>query len=358
MGNYRRKFLTLGAVAIAAFALFILALAPASDRLNSGSSYNRDPDGYGAWYAFMEGRDSPVERWQKPLEKLPSKSPATLLRIYPQLRDTELLSPETDWVESGNTLIILGIAKPATAARFSTRQDTSFGGVEIDTRRREKSTVKGSELLADEFGAIVWEEAIGGGRAIFSTAPYLAANAYQDAPGNFEFLARIADNPSIFIDEYIHGYRDIDPNQSEGTVTLFNYLIDTPLFPAFLQGAIAFLILLRASNKRFGRTQTLPSETVDNSTAYIDALAGVLQQANGTEFVLDVIGKEEKKQLQKALGLGDIPLDDRTLIDAFAQTTGESPRELRQLLKTQNRRRRIGEASLLKWVQRWRSLRQ
>ncbi|MGC9525491.1 MAG: DUF4350 domain-containing protein [Limnospira sp.] len=346
----------LSAVAIAAFALFIFAIAPASDRLNGGSSYNRDPDGYGAWYAFMAGRKSTLERWQKPLDDLPSKSPATLIRVYPQLRNSELSAAEKDWVESGNTLIILGVIKPVTSARFITRQNTSFGGVEIATRRRAKSTVERPELLGDEFGAIVWETAINGGRAIFATAPYLAANAYQDAPGNFQFLAGLADNPSIFIDEYIHGYRDLDPNQSEGTLTLFDYLIDTPLFPAFLQGAIVFMLWVWAANRRFGRVQKLPSKTVDNSIAYIDALAGVLRRANSSEFVLDVVGKEEKKQLLKALGLGDISLDDRTLIDAFAEATGESPQELRQVLQTQNRRQ-IGEANLLKWLQRWRSLR-
>lgn len=358
MGNSKRKFLIFGAVAIATLALFILAIAPASDRLNSGSSYNRDPDGYGAWHAFMAERGTPLERWQKPLDELPSKSsPATLIRVYPQLRNPELSAAEESWVESGNTLIILGIIKPVTSAQFSTRNDTPFGVVEIDTRRREKSRIGRSKLLGDEFGAIVWEMAIGDGRVVFSTAPYLAANAYQDAPGNFEFLAQLADNSSIVIDEYIHGYRDIDPDRSEGTLTLVDYLTDTPLFPAFLQGAIVFIILLRTSNKRFGRVHKLTSETVDNSTAYINALAGVLQQANGTEFVLKVVGKEEKRQLQKALGLGEIPLDDRALIDAFAQSTGESPQELRQVLTTQNRRRRIGEANLLKWVQKWRSLR-
>jgi len=58
------------AIALAALVIISLFAAPGGKQQQSGSTYGRSPDGYGAWYAFMESRGIPIQRWQKPLKLL------------------------------------------------------------------------------------------------------------------------------------------------------------------------------------------------------------------------------------------------------------------------------------------------
>jgi hypothetical protein len=473
-----RRLWIFGAIAIGAIILITLLAAPASNKLNSGSTYNRAPDGYGAWYAFMSERGTPVQRWRKPFEDLANnkdaKPPITLLRVYSNLTsprlsqsliEQELTEKERNWVEGGNTLVILGVHQPVTEAPFSSTHTVGTLSVKIDTQRREKKIKEG--LLGDRFGAIVWEESIGKGRVIFATTPDLAANAYQDFQGNYEFLAqlvsqsgvpgqqRTADNRAIanrptgnsqnsrWVDEYIHGYKDSEliikreyannraianrptnNSQSRGSgqqgtadnrstanrptgnsqsggsgqqgtadnrstanrptdnsqnpvwvdeyihghkdsevikreqrEDIFSYLAKTPLFPAFVQGFVLLLVAIWALNRRFGKPLTLSAPVVDNSEAYIQALGGVLQKANSSEFILEVVGKEEQLQLQKALGLGQVLLDHESLVEAWVLQTGRPATELEQLLQVQSRKRRMSETDLLTWLGNWEQIR-
>lgn len=371
-----RRLWLFGAIAIGAIILITLLAAPANQKVNSGSTYGRAPDGYGAWYAFMEQRGTPVRRWQKPFEEFAqgkdAKRPITLLRVNSSLGFQDLSYKEENWVKSGNTLIVLGVRDSVTEAPFSTRHSTDAGNVKIDTTRRHRED-KG-KLLSDRFGAIVWEQSIGKGKVIYSTTPYLAANAYQAFPGNYEFLARIVtqegaqENSSIqilqskiqnrvWVDEYIHGYKDVEVIKRESGESVLSYLAKTPLFPAFVQGLVLLAIAIWAANRRFGKPLTLSALVVDNSEAYIQALAGVLQKANSSEFVLEVVGKEEQLQLQKALVLGDVPLDQQSLVNAWVQQTGRPATELEQLLQAQSRKRRMSEIELLTWLDNWEKMR-
>lgn len=365
-----RRLWIFGAIAIIAIILITLLAAPANNKLNSGSTYNRAPDGYGAWYAFMAERNIPIQRWRKPFEDLVKnqtiKPPITLLRIQSgfNLTGDALLEDEQNWIEKGNTLVILGVPQPVTEAPFSTLQPTDVGNVKIDTARRALDTKK--KLLGDSFGAIVWEESLGNGQIISVTTPHLAANAYQDFRGNYEFLAQLvtrsktatSNSPnSIFVDEYIHGYKDKEVLKREQKQNVFGYLANTPLFPAFLQGIVILLVTIWAGNRRFGQPVTLSAPTVNNSEAYIQALAGVLQKANSTEFIVEVVGKEEQIQLQKALFLGTSQIEHSSLIDAWVQQTGRSATELEQLLRLHSRKRRISEVDLLTWLSKWQQIR-
>jgi hypothetical protein len=291
------------------------------------------------------------------------------------------------------------------------------GNIKIDTQRREKNVKEG--LLGDRFGAIAWEQIIGEGRVVFATTSYLAANAYQDFQGNYEFLAQLVtqnDQP-VWVDEYIHGYQDPEllscqgkdapagtsqgkdsptrtrqgkdappgipqgkdapagTSQGKDSPTrtpqgrqqkvkncqpeqdLFSYLAKTPVFPPLVQVGILLLVAIWAGNRRFGKPLTLSAPVVDNSEAYIQALAGVLLKANSSEFILEVVGKEEQLQLQKALVLGQVPLDEQALVEAWVQQTGRPAAELEQLLQMQSRKRRISETELLTWLEKWEQIR-
>lgn len=349
----------IGAIALGVIILITIIAAPSNNKLGSGSTYNRAAEGYGAWYAFMQQQGTPASRWQKPfsdLEKI--KNPIVLLRINTSLNRFGLAQQERKWIEKGNTLVILGVWGQVTEADFSTQQESSIGSIKIDTKRRGQVNEK-KMLLGDRFGAIVSLEKIGKGQAIYAITPYLAANAYQDYPNNYKYLAGLVSQPGkpIWVDEYIHGYKDADAIAKSADRNWFTYLAQKPLFPTLIQTGILLLILIWAKNRRFGQPIALDTPIADNSAAYIEALAAVLQKAQSGDFVLDMVGSSEQMQLQKELGLGQIPVDHQMLVKAWAEQTGLKPTQLEQVLHLQSQKRRMSDKDLLTWLRKWQTIR-
>lgn len=347
----------LGGIVIAAIAILTLIAAPNTSYINNGSTYNRAPDGYGAWYAYMQKQGVKIERWQKPFEEIKAKSPVTLLRVNSQITPSELDSDEEKWVKQGNTLVILGVKGAITKAEFSTLQSSSVGDIKIETSKRSQKKESLLEL-GDIFGAVVWSEKVGKGQAIFATTPYLAANAYQDYNSNFKYLAQlVSKHPQIFVDEYSHGYRDKSITENAGDRNWLEYLAKTPLSPLLLQAGVLLLVLIWAQNRRFGAPVSIETPVIDNNLAYIQALAGVLEKAESSEFILNIVGKEEQLQLQKALGLGKIPLEHQALVDNWVQQTKHSSTQLQQLLRHSSQPSRLSDKQLLDWLDKWQKIR-
>ncbi len=363
----RRTWLIL-IIGIITVIMVILLGAPASNQSNNGSTYSKNPSGYGAWYKFMSERDTPIQRLEKPLSSLTNNqenySLITLLQINPRLNNISLSKNQTEWVTKGNNLVILGISKPPTKASFTTLQNSNVGKVKIETTRRAKDREEKTKILADEFGLIVWKEKIGKGEVIFATTPHLAANAYQDIEENYEFLAQILTQYEIpiWVDEYIHGYKDQETIEKEtgikekiGTEGIFSYLSKTPLFPILIQGIIIILIAIIASNRRFGLPMSLSKPKVDNSQAYIEALAGVLEKANTSEFILSTVGKEEQKLLQQRLGLGKELVNNNLLVEAFKNAGGPTTLLLSLLNKT-SKKNSLTNQELLNLLHQWQQI--
>jgi hypothetical protein len=351
--------------------LLLLAIAPSRSSYSSnGSTYSRTPAGYGAWYAYMQAHGTPVRRWQRPLAdlaKLEPESSATLLQVNPNLDYPDLpLEALQNWIERGNRLVVLGVHQPVSGAVFSTVQESQVGSVRVDTRRRYlpetppssengKRTPSNASLLGDRYGAVVWQQDIGRGSAIFVTTPHLAANAYQDEAGNFPFLAQLVGRDrALYADEFLHGYRDADALSGDRPSSLFAYLADTPLLLVALQVAVGITLLVWAQNRRFGVLQPLVSPVRDNSTAYIEALAGVLHKAGSHQFAIATVGRAERQALQVALGLGSTPVELAGLVQAWTRATGRSAQEL--TLQLDGPRPQASEGEWLRWLTGWRSL--
>jgi len=352
MPKLTRRSAILLAIALAAVVLLTLLAAPKGNLRQSGSTYGRSPDGYGAWYAVMQQQELPIQRWQKPVPPtFPGAAPQrmTLIRISNQIEPLDSHGFEA-WVAQGNVLILLGASAPVSKAPFSTTVPSSAGDVRIDTARRLKP--EGEVLLGDGFGAIVRQVKQGKGRMILVSTPYLAANAYQEARGNFQVLTTLATqagNP-IWVDEYLHGYKDPVQVEQETGNNLLGYLAKTPLLLLVIQGGVILVVLVWGQNQRFGRPLQLSQPTVDNSAAYIEAMAAVLHKAECSEFVLERVGKAEQLAIQQALGLGNTLLSPESLTTAWGQQTGRSPLELQTVLAIAQRHRRISEAELRQWL--------
>ncbi len=388
-GSANRRYWIIGILAALLLGFFLLVGAPASNRIDTGSTWGKAPDGYGAWYAYMEAQGAPIKRWQRPISELveqaeDNQAPATVIRVIPPAiasgGPSAWQAELADWLERGDRLIVLTQQGPVTAANFSTQLDSAFGKVTVETRRRyklsdrdlapygqtgqeisfEPNSLNGavqdraaqSNLLADEQGAVVWRS-VEQPNVILSTTPFIAANAYQEASGNFAFLADLAREASgpIWIDEYLHGYKDRDVVVEEVAGTWLGYLAKTPLIVVAVQVGVILLVALVAQNRRIGLRRSLSTPLVNNSEAYIKALAGVLHKANNRDFLVETLALAEQKSLQRALGLGDAAVSLETLQAAWHQSTGRSVEELAVL-----RAMPKGDSALQTWLRQLQSL--
>lgn len=247
-----------------------------------------------------------------------------------------------------------------TNAPFTSNLKSNRVDVKIETRRRHKLNKNEESDLKDSFGAVVWEQKIGKGKVIYSTTPFIAANAYQDNLNNFKYLANLVkqDENIIYVDEYIHGYKDSKVRDREGEGNLFGYLAKTPLFPALIQIGFLLLVIIWVQNRRFGQPINLKTRVVDNSEEYIQALAQVLEKADCNDFVVEMIGKEEQLKLQKALCLGQQLVDKQIIINAWIEQIKTPTAQLNEVLSMSNQKRRISERKLLNWLKKWQSIHQ
>lgn len=359
------------AIVLLTLVIMTMLMAPSGgSRVTQGSTYGRAPDGYGAWYAFMQERGTPIQRWQKPLKTLlqPNQdaSKLTVLRIGNGIERVRISSSEQEWVERGNTLVLLGTHARSTEAPFTSDLPSPQGNIRIETSRR-KSDPPGEIRLKDRFGAVVWEQSIGQGTVIYASTPFLAANAYQDFRPNYEFLATLVTEPKhpIWVDEYMHGYQDEGDSASSAAeqrratpITLLGYLAQTPVLLAMLQAIVLLLVLMWGLNRRFGPAIAVTTPTINNSEAYIQALSGALYKAECSEFVLETVGKAEQLHIQTALGLGNTLLPLETVVAAWVQQTGRPAAELEATLRTAKRQRRVSETELIRWLNDIQAVRQ
>jgi hypothetical protein len=299
-----------------------------------------------------------IQHWQRPLTDLnPEEAPVTLLQVKSSFDELPDLLQLDEWLKKGNNLIILGVRQEVTETKFNTLQNSPLGNVLIDTRRRNLHPQESKTVLGDRFGAIIWEKTYGSGKVILAVTPHLAANAYQDY-ANFAYLARLVTQKSqkVLVDEYIHGYRDEDIEHQKNTDNLIGYLAKTPVFVSLLQVFFLLFIVILAQKNRFGQPVTINTVAIDNSQAYIQALATVLEKAESSNFVVEMISREEQIQLQRAIGLGQILLDRTALLQAWTEKTGLSTADLEYVLKLREREHRISEQELLSWLRKWQSL--
>jgi Domain of unknown function (DUF4350) len=372
------QYWKIGLVGLMAIVLVTVVGAMSGDIRQSGSSYSRAADGYGAWYQMMVDRGIKVRRWEKTFVQLTKNTAysegTTLLRVNSQLEAFQLTDIQQKWIERGNTIVCLGVSAPAEDTPFSAIFPSSQGGVKIETKRRLKSNIPiGSlskilpekSILSDRSGNIIVEYSVGKGRVVIATTPHLAANTYQDIRPNYELLANLVtvDRQQLIVDEYIHGYRDrskaisgkagetSDETTEERTGNILGYLASTPLIIVLLNLTLGTIVVIWQQNQRFGRIIVPKPPQIKNSEAYIQALGGVLRQANSSEFVIRNIGRSEQLSWQKKLGLGGERLVEAdTLITAWETRTKLPTEDLRSALKITTAAQRLSPKELTTWL--------
>lgn len=380
--NLKRRWKYLAIATLVLIVLTGLFAPQKGNQILYGSTYGRAPSGYGAWYQYMADQGTPIQRWQKPLKTFIAEhgkrdSPVTLLQVGASpiwLEDYAKNRDELEaWLAQGNRLISLSSQGEVTSASPRSEIETPLGLVTIETRRRlvtdkpKPDTEEALEvrlqpsqqvevpqiytlvspvqndpvlesgsinILEDEHGAIAWAEAEGKGSYIYSVTTDLGANAYQNSPGNFAFLAGLvkANKAELWVNEYSHGYKDKDAESNTAVVTWGDYFLGTPLMLAWIQLLVLLGITLIALNRRWGLPSPLETPKFNNSEAYIGALAGVLRRSGSNGFVLSQWQSVERQRLQRQLGLGNHPIELTALLTRWEQQTGESAAPLQKLL--------------------------
>lgn len=358
------RYVWLGLIAMVVVCFLLVLFAPSRGIKTSGSTYSRAPEGYLGWYTYMQERGTPMQRWQRPPQELlaATEAPGTLVQIYSDLVPEGLgLAPDwvDDWLAAGNTLVLLGVQRSVTAADFKTEQSSDQGNVVVLTRRRH-AVVNELLQLGDRYGAVVWQKQQEAGTVVLATTPHLGANAYQEAPGNYGFLAHLVTNTGgpIWVNEFLHGYKDTDVILEDAIGTWQDYLSKTPVVAVVLQLGVIMAVFILAQNRRLGTRLLVKSAVVDNTQAYIDALAGVLHKAESADFVVDAIAKAERSNLQNFLGLGHTGTDDASLQQAWTQHTGQSAEILTPLLKPPRTITTSSDRQIHQWLVNLKQIRQ
>jgi hypothetical protein len=323
----------------------------------------------------MQTQGAPIKQWQRPAQDLMTATssepqPQTLLRVYPGMGNAYFTYNQdwvAKWLAAGNNIVVLGVNAGLTEAPFVNRVASDQGEVVIKTRQRHTPDTKNPSLLEDNFGAVVWiqnptsgasdNRSNDDGQVFVAVTPHLAANAYQDAPGNYAFLANLVQRTpgTIWVDEYIHGYKLPDVVETEEIRSWEAYLAQTPIKVGVMQGLLMLGIFLLSQNRRLGNLTRLLTPPVDNSLVYIEALAAVLHKAKSTSFLVNMITKAERTSLQKSLGLAETDVEDSTLTNAWVQQTGRSPDVLIPLLYPPNT---SADKQVLSWLAQLQQIRQ
>ncbi|WP_404786039.1 DUF4350 domain-containing protein [Altericista sp. CCNU0014] len=353
-------------VALLCLSVIVTMAAPPS--YPKGSSYDRSLSGYAQWYEFMEARNYPVRRWRQSYSRLEGEG-QTLVQVadVEVFQNPNLESPEIlKWVKQGNTLIVLSWSGNVSGAPFRSELPTPKGAVQIETTRRYGRRAKKFDtvLLKDGFGAAVGVDALEQGRVMRSVYPWLGSGIYANKGANFQVLADLAAQRkgTIWVDEWIHGYRDLVPTPAVAKVKdrdLWGYLTRRPIAVMAGQGLLLLLLLLWGQNQRFGALLKVAPPPRNSSEQYIQALADTLNTHGHTEYVLTLLGQSLRDRLRSRLGLlRAVPSveGDRAIAAEWATATGRPASELLELLKQSNAERsgaetRLKDSELLVWVQ-------
>lgn len=376
-----------GLIVAIAIVLVTIVGATGGDSRQVGSSYSIAANGYSSWYQMMSDRGVKIHRWRKSFSQLvrnydEDPSGIALLQVNPQLERLQLNNLQKTWISAGNTLVILGVTAPAREIPFRADLESSQGNVRIETTRRFKAGFTdielskkdlGSSILSDRTGSVLHKFKIGEGWLFIATTPHLAANAYQDFQPNYQLLAEITtkDRGQVLVDEYIHGYIDrphksaTTKKSSEGQPSddletdgdALAYLANTPLFIVFINVLLGIFVLIWEQNRRFGKVIIPKLPEIDNSEAYIQALGGVLRQANSSEFAIENIGRAEQLAWQQKLGLGkERLLEPQAIITAWENQIKLPTEDLRFVLQLTTTARRLTPAELISWLTKVRTI--
>lgn len=351
----RRDLLLLVAAFAALAALIGLGPGRAGQAPGAGaSSHASGPGGALALYRWLEALDYAVERLEY-AEFAPGDADLLVVLGPAERYSREEAETVRAWVEAGGTLLVAearpGPSAPAAPlleafgltvvpspdaapADSAPALQPALGAppvARLDARTPAVLAADGDDVapLAGASAApVLLGRQIGAGYVLASAALHPFTNAglreRDNAATTLNLLRRIPQGGRVRFDELHHGF--------VGQPSLRGLLLGTPWGWATLYGAAVGAGFLALTGRRLGRPVPLRAEAARRSSAeYLASMAGLLQRAGKSSYVLGHFRAGFRRRLARANGLSP-DLDDAELVAAIAQTRPTDARAVAALL--------------------------
>jgi len=312
----RDRKLLIGAAVF--FVLLIAAAAifggDAGRKLQIPSSYSTASGGAKAAYLLLSGAGYKVERWEKPLNELPSTA-ATLILAEPNEAPTrEERERLKAFISAGGRVIAAGMfagtflpendSLPEFVSGMTWKKVPVLAPSEItraapeivlapESRWRDDSPAYA--LYGDEDQTLVVKYPYGRGEVLWWASATPLTNAGLKEKGNLEFFIACvaASKNGILWDEYIHGYRE----------TLALSIAHSPVKWLMLQLGLLALAVLATFSRRSGPVCQPAADVRLSPLEFVQTLGGLYEHAATASVAVDICYQRFRYWLTRRLGL-------------------------------------------------------
>ncbi|MCE5315539.1 MAG: DUF4350 domain-containing protein [Armatimonadota bacterium] len=350
------------------------------------TTYSARPGGVKALYETLRALDYPVRRNNAKLTD--GIDDGVLFIVSPE---TPVSHDEWDavrrWIERGNLLVIaankppeprkLGEEPKSTSARpvlpsfispgvqsvrmaGDERIDSSeialddLGALTTSVETTAAATRSVVPLYRDKAGTVVAMSSWGRGSVIMLSDGWPVSNQGIERGNNFLMVLNALNHRepdrkmTVTFDEFHHGYAE-----RKGIMSL----IDTPARLGLALILLAFLLLVFAASRRFGRPVPLIEQTRQRGE-YLSSMASLLRKAQATDIVRDELGRRFLADIATAVGVAPGSHVD-IILSAAQKRYPEKMNELTELCEAAVSGENIkGEAAIFAMARRWHKMRQ
>jgi hypothetical protein len=313
----RRLLLGAGCV----FVLLVAGAAVFSGAANNQgevpSSYSTASGGAKAAYLLLSHAGYKVERWERPLDRLPQASGTTLILAEPSEAPTHeekdrlknFLSqggrviatgtaagtflPENDSVPE---IDVLGEMKGKKASAMSPSEITRAAPeIVIAPQAHWNSYAAAYPLYGDGERTLVVKYPYGRGEVLWWASATPLTNAGLKEPGNLEFFLTCLGGAKgeILWDEYIHGYRQ----------TLASSIAHSPVKWLALQLLLLGLAVVATFSRRSGPISKPASDVRLSPIEFVQTLGGLYETAGTASVAVDICYQRFRYWLTRRLGV-------------------------------------------------------
>jgi hypothetical protein len=329
-----------------------------TEATGSRSSYRSTPYGTLAFYTFLEEDGYPVTRLERAYTDLePGDGIGTLVVIAPPFRynpTAEEFSSLRKWVERGGLLILIDREIPSLDLDDQTQVDT-FAALQsgeirplqptIYTRgvTRLELTMFASRLrvvgpsttahFGDDNGPILADAAIGSGRVVMLTDPFVVSNNGITKADNFVLAVNLlAARPEglIAFDEYHHGHGS-QAQLGSASSGFLSYFKGTPVPWMMAQVMLIAALAVYSKGRRFVRPVPIKRERRTTNLEFVSSMANIIRLARARDLALQNIYSEFRRKLCRYAALPS-SIATPKLASAVARRAGMDERGIRKLL--------------------------
>ena len=335
------------------------------------TTYSASQGGYKALYLWLKALKVPIERWEKPLTDLTSRS-GVLLMVEPELGPgTGELNALKKWVAEGGTFVLVtrqpsvflghfGLKLEAapkqdrasdTAEKFAFQPGPYTKGVRKIISRGHRGLDSSSPKMVvhvrSKWGVLMAVTEEGKGRVMAFADPDLFSNEALRQGGHSRFALNLLlthlEGGILLVDEYHHGYGR--------AASVLEHLGGSGALVPMLQGLFCLLVLWAAKGRRFGPPRPLPKEERRSALEYVRAMAQLFQRAQARSLACSTVSRWIEDEARKVLVHRDRHLQ-KALQDSRQRFIAKEQNERELLLSVQRlylaldgaRRRAAGEA--------------